>query len=163
MRQNEQTEAWLHIHPILTLLVLILVLVLALPLSLSLSPSPALQFTLLPMAREQVKPTEHLPRESGSSKGESSSSEGESDSSKQETSPNDEVSNLDRYLALIFSVSRCNVLLKSANPQSLAHLALPMKNVHHQANLALPMRNSCRQVNLALPMKALSLPLLLLA
>ena len=62
MRQNEQTEAWLHIHPILALLVLVLVLVLALPLSLSLSPSPALQFTLLPMAREQVKPTEHLPR-----------------------------------------------------------------------------------------------------
>ena len=62
MRQNEQTEAWLHIHPILTLLVLVLVLVLALLLSLSLSPSPALQFTLLPMAREQVKPMEHLPR-----------------------------------------------------------------------------------------------------
>src|SRR5712691_7091263 len=60
MRQNEQMKAWLHIHPILTLLVLVLVL--ALPLSLSLSPSPALQFTLLPMAREQVKPTEHLPR-----------------------------------------------------------------------------------------------------
>src|SRR6266849_6270824 len=58
MRQNEQTEAWLHIHPILALLVLVL----ALPLSLSLSPSPALQFTLLPMAREQVKPTEHLLR-----------------------------------------------------------------------------------------------------
>src|SRR6266852_6353467 len=140
MRQNKQTEAWLHIHPILELLVLVLVLTLSL--SLSLSPSPALQFTLLPMAREQVKPTEHLPRESGSSKGESSSSEGESgssegessegesDSSRQETSPNDEVSNLDRYLALIFSVSRRNVLLKSANPQSSAHLALPMKNVH---------------------------------
>jgi hypothetical protein len=99
----------------------------------------------------------------------------------QEPSPNDEVSDHNCYLALIFSASRRNFLPVSADLQSPAHLELPMRDGclqaylalptrsgHHQAylelpmrkgrhraHLLLPMRNSHRQAHLALPMKAL--------